>query len=109
MLAYFCFVVAILLILIVFAVNNFEITDSVLGYAIGLAIAIIPEGLLVVVYFLYTKVTVLDYPNNGPWSREYGQTEGYRKKNARTGEYWLGHDDLFRQGNANLSLIRLTS
>ena len=49
LLAYFCFGVACVLILIVFGVNKWIIDSSVLGYAIGTAIAIIPEGLLVVI------------------------------------------------------------
>lgn len=48
-LAYSCFGIALVLILIVFGINQFELDDATLGYAIGLAIAIIPEGLLVVI------------------------------------------------------------
>ena len=41
-------VLVVVLIIVVFAVNRFDITDSVLSYAIGLAVAVIPEGLLAV-------------------------------------------------------------
>lgn len=47
-LAYFLFGCAIILILIVFAVARFEITNEVVLYAIAAAIAIIPESLIAV-------------------------------------------------------------
>lgn len=47
-LAYFLFGCAIILILIVFAVAKFDITNEVVLYAIAAAIAIIPESLIAV-------------------------------------------------------------
>jgi Na+-exporting ATPase len=47
--ALWLFGLAILLAIIVFAVNKFDVTSDVLVYAISVAIAIIPEGLIAVV------------------------------------------------------------
>jgi P-type E1-E2 ATPase len=47
-LAYFLFLCAILLIIIVFAVARFKITNEVVLYGIAAAIAIIPESLIAV-------------------------------------------------------------
>ncbi|KAK9693024.1 hypothetical protein K7432_014106 [Basidiobolus ranarum] len=49
LMAYILFAVAIILALIVFAVNKFHITTEVAIYAISLGIAVIPEGLIAVV------------------------------------------------------------
>lgn len=48
-LAYLLFGVAILLAIIVFGVNRFNVTDEVAVYAISTGIAIIPESLIVLV------------------------------------------------------------
>ncbi|KAF9547988.1 Na+ ATPase [Mortierella hygrophila] len=47
--AYFIFVAAIILVIIVFGVHNFKYSNEVAIYAISVAIAIIPEGLVAVV------------------------------------------------------------
>ena len=47
--AYFVFLAAIILVVIVFAVHKFKYTNEVAIYAISVAIAIIPEGLVAVV------------------------------------------------------------
>ncbi|RKP10122.1 potassium/sodium efflux P-type ATPase [Thamnocephalis sphaerospora] len=47
--AFMLFGVAIILAIIVFGVNKFKVTSDVLIYAISLAIAVIPEGLIAVV------------------------------------------------------------
>ncbi|KAG0373337.1 Na+ ATPase [Mortierella sp. AD032] len=47
--AYFVFLAALLLVLIVFAVHNFKYSKEVAIYAISVSIAIIPEGLVAVV------------------------------------------------------------
>lgn len=48
-LAYILFGVAILLAIVVFGVNKFNVTPDILIYAISLAIAVIPEGMVAVV------------------------------------------------------------
>ncbi|KAG0060637.1 hypothetical protein BGZ92_006671, partial [Podila epicladia] len=47
--AYFIFAAALVLVLIVFAVHNFEYSNEVAIYAISVSIAMIPEGLVAVV------------------------------------------------------------
>ncbi|KAF9210397.1 Na+ ATPase [Podila verticillata] len=47
--AYFVFVAAVILVLIVFAVHKFQYSNEVAIYAISVAIAIIPEGMVAVV------------------------------------------------------------
>ncbi|KAF9575247.1 Na+ ATPase [Mortierella alpina] len=47
--AYFVFLAAIILVIIVFAVHKFKYSNEVAIYAISVAIAIIPEGLVAVV------------------------------------------------------------
>ncbi|OAQ29248.1 calcium-transporting ATPase 3 [Linnemannia elongata AG-77] len=47
--AYFVFLAALILVLIVFAVHNFKYSKEVAIYAISVSIAIIPEGLVAVV------------------------------------------------------------
>ncbi|KAF9274145.1 Na+ ATPase [Mortierella alpina] len=47
--AYFIFLAAIILVIIVFAVHKFQYSNEVAIYAISVAIAIIPEGLVAVV------------------------------------------------------------
>ncbi|KAF9933858.1 Na+ ATPase [Linnemannia zychae] len=47
--AYFVFLAALVLVLIVFAVHNFKYSKEVAIYAISVSIAIIPEGLVAVV------------------------------------------------------------
>ncbi|ORZ22855.1 P-type II D ATPase [Lobosporangium transversale] len=47
--AYFVFVAALILVLIVFAVHGFKYSNEVAIYAISVSIAIIPEGLVAVV------------------------------------------------------------
>ncbi|PVV00872.1 hypothetical protein BB560_004730, partial [Smittium megazygosporum] len=42
---YYCLGIAILLVLLVFAINKFKIKGEVLIYSVSLAIAVIPEGL----------------------------------------------------------------
>lgn len=49
MMAYVLLVIALLLALIVFAVNKFEYSTEIVIYAIALSIAIIPEGLIAVI------------------------------------------------------------
>jgi Na+-exporting ATPase len=49
-LAYALFGLAIILAIIVFGVNKWKVNDEVAIYAISLGIAVIPEGLIAVVY-----------------------------------------------------------
>ncbi|ORX63816.1 P-type II D ATPase [Basidiobolus meristosporus CBS 931.73] len=49
--AYLLFLLAIIFILIVFAVNRFKINQSIAVYAISIGIAVIPGGLIAVVTF----------------------------------------------------------
>jgi hypothetical protein len=46
---YTCLAIAIVLAIIVFGAHNFELRNEVLLYAIGVAVAILPEGLPAVV------------------------------------------------------------
>ncbi|PVU90055.1 hypothetical protein BB561_005048 [Smittium simulii] len=50
-LSYCCLIAAIICVLIIFGVNKFKINGEIVIYAISLAIAVIPEGLLAVLTF----------------------------------------------------------
>src|SRR5436190_11776130 len=54
-LAHFLFVVAVILILVVFATSRFEVSANVALYTISLALAIIPESLIAVVTITMAK------------------------------------------------------
>jgi P-type Na+/K+ transporter len=54
-LAYYLFIIALILVIIVFAISRFQISSDVALYAIALALAIIPESLTAVVAITMAK------------------------------------------------------
>ena len=92
--AYILFGFAIILAMVVFGVNRFNVTDEVAIYAISTGIAIIPESLIAYVWpnsFNFQVLTKIQGPDNHHGCRNDGDAKvqrGYQRSVSTRGTWW---------------------